>query len=277
MLPTSNRPKQKSFRQARKQIYERLAFNMAQDEIDSTHDLIEDEIAGGQSFAAIAKKFPVRFVKNKILTRNGSMPKGLPEIPDLSARIFATVPGDAPPAQRFLEGGYYWLAVQEIIAAEQPSFDKARAKAAKLWQKTERGKKLKRMAETITQRAAKGTPLAKLTKVKPRQTPPLARFANSDALSADHLEALFRLPKGGAFNAPTPNGDNIIVARLIAISEVKDDPRNRSDLKGRIRQEIAALSGNELFQQYIAAAQQELGISVYEQNLNLAFERARQR
>lgn len=264
--------KQKTFNKVRAQLKQRLAYNIAQDEIDELHDLIEDEIAGGEALKSVAKKYKLGLTKSKLLKQEDSLPKIKADIKGIKERIWARKQEEVLQVAQTDDGGYYWLAITEIKPARLQSLKEASSKAIKLWKKEEKFRLLKIKAEKISKEVASGKKLATITKQKLQRTPPLARSANDKVLTTEMIGILFRTPKFGTFNGPAKTSGEIVVAQVSKISAFRENSKNRKELLERIKQEIANLSANEMITQYLAQTQKELGVSVFENNLELAFE-----
>ena len=262
---------QKTFREAQKELRERLALDMALDEIYAVHNLIEDERASGQRLAQIAKKYG-RILNVSNIKAGDALPKNLPEMPGLIEQVFSSAQNDDLAAARTEQNGYYWLEVTQITPPKTPALTQARAKALRLWRQAERYQRLQARAEQMVQKGALGATLKSLTKQKIRTTPPLARAAKSKAFTPDLIEALFRAPVGAFVKGASFKPSEIIVMRVASITSAQASSKERSELKKRIQQELRQLSANETLAQYITRAQNEYGLAVHENNIQLAFD-----
>ena len=279
--------RQKSFNSVKKNLRQKLALDRALEEIDEIHDLIEDERAAGVGLAEIAKKFKLRFFKGQVSANQEISLKGLPKITNLKQRIFnAEVIGELPIA-RTDNGHDYWLELVGIIPPQRLDDARAQKKARQIWAREQVQKSLRAKAEEIARKISLGGSLRSLTKAKIRQTPPLARFAQSEELSPEMLESLFRIPQGGAFQAVYSNPNQspsakappkvmpkVMVVRLAKITSSKDEPKARANLKNKIKKEINELIGNEKLAQYLSVSEGDIGFDIDLDNLNLAFEQA---
>ena len=262
---------QKTFREAQKELRERLALDMALDEIYAVHNLIEDERASGQRLAQIAKKYG-RIFNVSSIKAGDALPKNLPEMNGLIEQVFSAAQNEDLAAARTEQNGYYWLEVTQITPPKTPTLTQARAKALRLWRQAERYKRLQARAEQMVQKGALGATLKSLTKQKIRTTPPLARAAKSKAFTPDLVEALFRAPIGAFVKGASFKPTEIIVMRVASITSAQASSKERSALKKRIQQELRQLSANETLAQYITRAQNEYGLAVHENNIQLAFD-----
>ena len=266
--------KQKSFAQAKRQLQRTLANAQAQEEIDSLHDLIEDDIAGGEPLNSLAKKYKLQSVQSGLLAQSAALPKSASKIKNLKDRLWAMTRQEVLQAAPTEEGGYYWLGLVEIQPSQVQTLAQAKNKARKLWHKAEALRSLHTRARELSKNAVAGTSLAKLSGRKTQLTPPLARLAKSRLLSAELLEAMFRTPQGGVFYGASKNKNELLVAKVVRIRNVKDDVKARADLEKQLAQELASLSSNELLSQFLANSQKQLGFRVYQQNIDLAFEQS---
>ncbi len=263
--------KQKPFSKAKEELRERLALDLAQDEIYAVHNLIEDERASGESLAQIAKKYG-RLFKARNIKADDDAPKNLPKINGLIERAFSSAQSEDLSAARTEKNGYYWLEVTEITPSKVPTLNQARAQVFRLWRQQEQQKRLRARAEKMVQKGALGATFKSLTKQEILQTPPLARSAKSKILTPDLIEALFRAPLGAYLKGAGTKSGEIIVMRLVRTTSAQTSAKERREIKERIRQELRQLSATETIAQYITRAQSEYGLAIHEANIKLAFD-----
>lgn len=264
--------KTKSFASVRAVLKKSLAYEQILEVIDELHDLIEDEIASGETFKALAKKYKLQFVQSKTLTRESKMPTALKSITDISARVWTSEQEGPLESQASAQGGFYWLTITSLEPRRVQTLSEARTKAQKKWQIAQNLAALKERAQTISQQVAQGASLRKASKLQPKRTPPLARFSNDRTLSPILLEALFRTTKGGVFFGASKQGD-IIIARVAQITQSREGASARTQTKKRLAKEMNELSANEALGLYISAYQKSLGVDVNAAQVELALER----
>ena len=266
--------KQKTFSQVRKELHETLALAKAQEEIDTLHDLIEDEIGGGETLEQVAKKYKLPLVKSKLLKQEDTLPKRLDDIKDLKEKVWASPDEGTSQATATQAGGYYWLALTQIDPSRTQNLSQAKAKVKKLWQQDQALRLLEAKAKTFSQKLAAGSSFSSLTKQKVRQTPPLARTAESKLLSPDLIAALFRTPKGGTFYGASGDKKEIIIAQVVSIRQPQNLNAQQKKSEQGLTQEMRNVSANELLTQYLSNEQKQLGLNFYKNNLDLAFEQS---
>ncbi len=266
--------KQKTFSQVRKELHETLALAKAQEEIDTLHDLIEDEIGGGETLEQVAKKYKLPLVKSKLLKQEDTLPKRLDDIKDLKEKVWASPDEGTSQATATQAGGYYWLALTQIESSRTQNLSQAKAKVKKLWQQDQALHLLEAKAKTFSQKLAAGSSFSSLTKQKVRQTPPLARTAESKLLSPDLIAALFRTPKGGTFYGASGDKKEIIIAQVVSIRQPQNLNAQQKKSEQGLTQEMRNVSANELLTQYLSNEQKQLGLNFYKNNLDLAFEQS---
>ncbi|MEN6543766.1 SurA N-terminal domain-containing protein [Parvibaculum sp.] len=256
------------FEDVKSKLRTELANEKASSQVYDVQNGIEDARAGGASIEDIAAKNGLKTVKftgvtEKGLTADGGKIAGLPEYKDMLTTVFRSEQGDQIPPGDTGNGGYYWLRVDGVKAAEVKPLDKVRADVIKLWKAEKRKADLDALAQSLVERGNKGESFDKLAASvgrTPLTSPEIKRFSESDTFSRIAVTRIFAAPQGGLAYGPVGLGDSLLVMQVKSVSDPKPD-RQSADYK-KISDDVRDALQTDMITTYIAALEKKLGVDV---------------
>lgn len=251
----------------RDEVAHELALERAHDSIVSIANQLEDELAGGATLEEAAATLDLSLSKIPALDSAGNDLAGnpVPEAaePGLVEAVFAVEAGEAGQLSDAADGGYYMVRVDDIVPAAPRPFDEVRERVTADWLSDAWAKAAAEKATAIVARLDAGESMAAVAGelgTEPRTSKPVKRDGSDVAanLPAAIVPQLFAL-KQGEVAAVADGGDQIIM-RLTEIRAPADggDPAATADLRQSLRGEMA----NDVVNQFMAALQQEIDVSV---------------
>jgi peptidyl-prolyl cis-trans isomerase D len=248
------------------EIKKTIATERAKTQILSVYDKIEDVRSEGHTLAEAAAtlKLPSRSVE---LDRSGHDAAGLPikDLPDaqrLLAAAFSTEIGiDADPLK--VQDGYVWYEVEGITPSHDRTLDEMKDKVEASWREDEIAKLLKDKAAQMLDKLKGGSSLAELAAadgLKVETISGLKRGASAPPLSPAAADKLFVTPKDTAASADAEQPGDQVVFRVTDIVVPKTDMS--SDDAKTISQNLTRSLSEDVFSQYIAQVEHEIGVTI---------------
>jgi peptidyl-prolyl cis-trans isomerase D len=248
------------------ELKQELALARAKSQILSSYDKIEDARSEGKSLAEAAEnlKLPARTIE--AIDRSGRDPSGTPvELPDpqrLLDGIFTTEVGiERDPLQ--VQDGYIWYDVLGITPSHERSLEEVKDKVEQRWREQEIAAKLNTKATEFFDKVKAGTPLAEAAvaeHLKAEKAEGIKRGASSTQLSPAGVDAVFRTTKDQIGKADAAHSPEQIVFRVTEITVPTID-MNSDDTK-RIVETLNRGISEELFGEYVARIQNEIGVTL---------------
>jgi peptidyl-prolyl cis-trans isomerase D len=248
------------------QIKKMIATERAKSQILSVYDKIEDVRSEGHTLAEAAAtlKLAARSVE---LDRSGHDPSGLP-VKDLAdaqrllASAFSTDVGvDSDPLK--VQDGYVWYEVEGITPSRERTLVEVKDRVEASWREDEIATRLKDKATQMLDKLKAGSSLADLAAasgLKVETITGLKRGAASPPLSASATDKLFVTPKDAAASADAEQPGDQVVFRVSDIVVPKTDMN--SDGVKSIAQALNRSLSEDVFSQYIAKVQSEIGVTI---------------
>jgi peptidyl-prolyl cis-trans isomerase D len=260
----------------RDEVAHDLALEQAHDSIVSIANQLEDELAGGATLDEAAAALDLSLTGIAALDSTGKDPAGnaVPAAaePGLAEAAFAAEAGEVSPLTDAADGGYYMLRVDDITPAATRPFAEVREQVTADWLSDAWAKAAAEKATAIIERLNAGESLATIATelgTQPSTSKPVMRDGSDVAanLPAAIVPQLFTL-KQGEVAAVADGGDQIIL-RLVEIRAPTDggDPAATADLRQSLRGELA----NDVVNQFMAALQQEIDVSVNNEAIDQLF------
>jgi peptidyl-prolyl cis-trans isomerase D len=248
------------------QIKKMIATERAKTQILSVYDKIEDVRSEGHTLAEAAAtlKLAARSVE---LDRSGHDLSGLPvkDLPDaqrLLASAFSTDVGvDADPLK--VQDGYVWYEVEAITPSRDRTLEEVKDRVEASWREDEVATRLKDRAAQILDKLKAGSSLADVAAasgLKVETITGLKRGAASPPLSASATDKLFVTPKDAAASAEAEQPGDQVVFRVSDIVVPKTDMN--SDKVKSIAQALNRSLSEDIFSQYIAKVESEIGVTI---------------
>jgi peptidyl-prolyl cis-trans isomerase D len=251
------------------QIRSDIAAERAKTEVQSLHDKIEDDRAGGTSLEQAAQKLKLP-VATYDVDRSGHDPNGklisnLPHAGSVVAAAFASDVGvDNDPVE--VDGGYVWYNVMAITPARDRTLDEVKSQVEGRWREDQISSRLKAKAADLLDKLKSGNPfdtLAKTDGLTVEIADKVKRQAGSGGVPAKAVSSIFRTGKGSFGSAEGDQPTDWIVFR---VTEVTDPPVNELDGKN-IEDLVKRQESDDIFGQYVASLESDLGTSFNQQAL----------
>ncbi len=243
-----------------------LATERAKSEVQSLHDKIEDERAGGATLEQAAQKLKLA-VATYDLDRSGRDESGKPvsnlphEAEVVSAAFASDVGVDNEPVEA--DGGYIWYSVTGITPARDRTLNEVKNQVEAQWREDEIASRLKTKAAEILDKVKSGTPLdavAKQDGLNIETADKLTRGKAANGISAKIITAVFHTAKDGFGSAAGDKPSEWVVFRVTGVTIPKPEA-NAADAK-RIEDAVKRQESDDIFGQYVAALENDLGTSV---------------
>jgi peptidyl-prolyl cis-trans isomerase D len=244
--------------------------------VQDLHDKIEDDRAGGTSLEDAAKKLNLPVAVYEAVDRSNHDPQGKAAISEFDAgqiinAAFATDVGvDNDPLEA--DGGFIWYAVAGITPARDRNLDEVKNEVEQHWRDDEIADRLKTKASDILDKLKGGTPLETLASangVTMQTAADLKRGQSAPGISARMIEAIFHTAKDGVNSAEGDTPTQWIVFRITDDKVPPPDPNSAS--AKQMDQKLQRDIGDDLFGQYMASVEDELGTTVNQAALAQAF------
>jgi peptidyl-prolyl cis-trans isomerase D len=263
----------RSFEEVSDELKTGLATERAKAEVLAVYDKIEDERSLGKTLAESADK--LKLAKRMVeVDRNGRDREGnpvpdLPEAQRLLAGAFAAEMGiEIDPLK--VDDGYVWYEVTEITQSRDRTLDEVRERVETRWRDDEIALRLRTKAGELLDKLKAGTPLAELAMAEGLTVETKAevkRGSTGAPFSPRALEAIFRTPKDTASFAPATSGGEQpveageqMVFRVTAITLPTVDLA--SGQSKNIRDVLSRMAADDLFAEYLAQLENEIGVTI---------------
>jgi peptidyl-prolyl cis-trans isomerase D len=257
----------KTFADVAPQIRNEIALAQTKKLVQDVHDKMEDERAGGATVQEAAEKLKLPVVTVDAVDRSGHDPAGKPvaDLPDAAQVVAAAFASDVGVDNDPLEadGGYIWYDVASITASRERTLDEVKDQVAARWRDDEIASRLKAKAADILDKLKGGTPmeaLATANGVKVQTASGIRRGQPAPTIAAPMIEQIFHTAKDGVASAEGDKPSDWIVFRVTDVKTPPLDPNSAA--AKQIGQQIASEISDDLFNQYMASLETELGISI---------------
>lgn len=234
-----------SFDQVKTKLRQEVARDMAGDQIAQVANHIDDALAGGGTFAAVAKQFGMKTTTISGIDAQGNLADGkAASLPQQKAKVlqaaFTTAPGQSSELDDLGDDGYFIVHVDKTTPSGVPPLDQVRNQVATLWQAQQRSDALVTLAKQIADEVNAGQSLkavAAKRKLVVSSTGPVMRSGNNK-LSPAVIGPLFTLKLNTATFASS--GDGYVIAQLTAIQKANPatDKADVDALSHRLAQQM---------------------------------------
>ncbi len=268
IIPEEN----KTFVDVEPQIRSEAATARARGMVQSVHDQIEDERAGGASLEEAAKKLNLPVVTYDAVDRSGRDPSGkaaitTPEASQIVNAAFASDVGvDNDPIES--DGGFIWYDVAGVTPAHDRNLDEVKDQVAQHWHDDEVASRLKAKAADILDKLKGGASLDELAKangVKVQTATGIKRGRPTPGISAPVIDAIFHTARGGSNSAQGEAATDWVVFQ---VTDDKTPPIDaNSEAAKQNQQKLDHDISDDVFGQYMAWLEDSLGTSVDQQQL----------
>lgn len=256
----------KSFEDVKQQLEEQEALRLAIDKAYDLRDVIEDEIAGGATFAEIANKLQlnsqvIASIDNS--SQNVAQTKvDLPDVLGILGAIFSTDELlDNEPLDT-ANGGLVWYKVNKVTARQNKDLIDVEADVIELWQNTETAKALLAKAKQLIELGGDLEALSSGITDEIQTAQSVTRTTQSLQLSANAIAVLFDAKKDDfVYVAGLLNGEAVYL--IMQLKDIIAPAKTDMDETGNnILQAIAPDLQAALVESYIENDKTLFGISI---------------
>lgn len=246
----------KTLAEVEPEIRLQLAREQATERLQLIRNEMEDARAGGASLSEAADRMKLQKREIAALDREGRDADGnavadLPEADKLLQAVFEAEVGTENEAIPMGGLGFLWFDVVGTTPAADRELAQVRDRVVAAWKAEEAAKVVEARMTDITEKLAKGTPLAEIATaegLEVKTAEKITRSAGGD-LPAALVQGLFGGPVGHIANAPTDLG-----GRIIAVVTAVNEPvffADAPDLK-TASERLADELQDSLLQEYLA-------------------------
>ncbi len=249
------------------QVRDKLASEKARLEVHKLHDEVDDGRSGGKTLQQIGEALKLRFVDIAETDKTNKTTAGKPALeaadaePIIAAGFDAQV-GVEREAVELADGSYAWVDALAVTPPQQKPLDAVKDEVAKLYQKTERQRLIRALADKLVARLRNGetlTAIAGDAGGKVETTAPVTRNTTPQGLARGAIAQAFALPKGGAGSTDSPDQTSrtvFVVEDVIKAGEPTKEQREA------IVRELGQDMQNDLVLGYVTSMQKRLGVNV---------------
>ena len=252
-----------------------LAVERAKQEIRKLRDKVDEEIGGGARLDEIAKKLNLPTRTIEAIDRSGRDPDGktidLPPGVNLVEGIFSADVGMENDPLQTEDGGLIWYDLVAVTPSRDRTLDEVKDKVEARWHDEQIVSRLNAKASEMVDKIKGGTSLAEVAaaeKLNVQHSGWLKRRTNSGDFPASAVGALFRTAKGAPASAEGKEPTERIVFVVSDVKEPAFDPA-AADAK-KISDALRNAMANDLYEQYLAKVEADLGVSVDQAALDQA-------
>jgi peptidyl-prolyl cis-trans isomerase D len=244
-----------------------IALGRAKSKVQDLHDKMEDARAGGSTLEEAAKQLGLPATALDI-DRSGRDPAGkfvagMPAATDVISGAFSNDVGvDTYPIEA--DGGYVWYEVEAITPARDRTLNEVETEVEQRWHDDQVATRLKAKAADVLAKLKTGAALdalATANNVKVQTADGLKRGVTPPAgVSPKVVDAVFHTAKD-AFGSS--EGDQPTQWVVFRVTDVKTPPLDPKSADGKKLDELLQKSmGDDIFSQYIAWLENDLGTTV---------------
>lgn len=264
----------KPFEKVADELKRDISLERATREVGTMREKIEDERLEGKTLAQAAEKLGVKLRTFESVDRSGRGPDGKPvaDLPSgvdvLSAAFRSEVGGDNDPLS-VQGGGSVWYDVISVTPARERPLDEVKTQVEQRWRDDQIAERLKNKTTEMLDKLKAGTPLSQIAtanKLKPHTATGLKRDNAMTGFPLRALRDIFRVAKGEPGVTDGEGPTDRIVFRVTDISVPAFDAAS-ADAK-RLTEQIKRSLADDIFAQYLAGLQTEIGITINQNALN---------
>ena len=262
----------KSYAEVADIVKKDIATRGAANDVTAIHDKIEDARVSGKSLGEAAKAVGLEARNIPAVDAQGLDPSGaavdLPDKEALLRAVFASDIGvdDAPLDTK--DHGFLWFDVAKVDPARDRPFDEVKDAVEKQWRADEVSKALSAKATDLVKQSDAGASVASLAQAAGVEAKSAAdiRRRGGASLAANVVAGIFALPPDKAGSASVPEGR--LVFKITSDTTPPYEPADPGVKTAAERLDGGLREG--VIDQYIAALQQQLGVTINRQVLQAA-------
>ena len=257
---------EKTLAEVTPQIRNDISSERAKAEVQSLHDKIEDIRAGGSTLEDAAQKAKLPVMTYDV-DRSGRDPNGnpvanLPRAAEVINAAFASDVGvDNDPIAA--DGGYIWYDVAGITPARERTLDEVKSQVEQRVREDAIASRLQTKATDLVDKLKNGNAfdaVAKADGLTVQTADKIKRDRATGFVSAKVARAIFHTAKDGFGSTEGDKPSEWVVFRVTDVTTPKLDA-NSADSK-RIEQTVQSQETNDIFGEYVAWLQDDLGTSI---------------
>jgi len=261
----------KSLAAARAEIVARLTGDKRKNVLTDLVTKVEDDLAGGMSFAEVTAGSKLAVIETPPLTAGGvSRADPAYKLPANMAQLLKTgfdaSPDDEPTVETLPgESSYALLAVGRVIEAAPAPFATVRAQVAQDWIAKRAADRARAVATAIAAKAARNIPLAQAVAESGVALPKIDQIAlrridmsQMGENVPSPVRMLFNLAAGKSRMVAAPSGQGFYIIRVTKI--VPGNALSQPGLINRMQGEFSRYAGDEYGQEFLGAIQASLKV-----------------
>ena len=257
---------EKTLAEVTPQIRSDISAERAKAEVQSLHDKIEDIRAGGSTLEDAAQKAKLPVMTYDV-DRSGRGPNGnpvanLPHAAEVINAAFASDVGvDNDPITA--DGGYIWYDVAGITPARERTLDEVKSQVEQRVREDAIASRLQTKARDLVDKLKNGNAfdaVAKADGLTVQTADKVKRDRATGFVSAKVARAIFHTAKDGFGSTEGDKPSEWVVFRVTDVTTPKLDA-NSPESK-RIEQTVQSQETNDIFGEYVAWLQDDLGTSI---------------
>ncbi len=260
-----------SFEEKKPELEKELKLEKATDQLPDFAATLDDEIAAGTPLEEAANKLGISLLAIDAIDKDGRDPSGKPVAPDkltpeMLQAIFAAPKGEPSLLEETRDGRYFMFRVDEIEPARPLTLAEARQRVLQAWQKEQRQKAAKALAEKLITEARAGKSFAELAEAYPGvrriEVGPLERADNGQAfgLTPTAVQAIFHAAKDELVPEPVELPTGMALLRVLEI-----DPAGEPEDLKPITERLQVDWRSDLFAQLEGALRARYPVQVNQQ------------
>jgi len=266
----------RSFASAHNEIRERLALELAEDEVLNLFDSVEDARAGNSSLHEIAAQLDLTKIRINAIDRlgrdaNNDAVAVFPMSPQFLRDVFESDIGVENNASETNSGGFVWFDVTGITAPELKTFESVHKEVMKSWQEKEITTYQINKANLLVEDGSSGITIKDIAEelsTISAISDPFTRRTPTTPFAPSLVEAAFSVPVGTFLTGPGRNeGERIVlVLRKIQVA----DALSESEID-MLEKDARFIISNDLYGQYVSGLQAREGVTINEAALSALF------
>ena len=264
----------KPFEEVAAEVKREIALERARNAINDVHDKIEDQRASARPLPEAARENGLQVIAIPAIDRSGRDKAGnsvdLPERDSVLTAAFASDVGVDNEALRTRDSGYIWYEVIGVEPARDKTVAEVRDQVVEQWRAEEIARRLAERARGLVERLEKGEAIEALAQeagTEAKTATDLSRRTAKDDLSVDVVNRIFSIPVGKAGSAEAANNARAVFKVTAAtVPPFVTTTREAAAVAEQLRTFLA----DDLIAQYVAQAQQDLGVRVNQDALRRA-------
>lgn len=265
----------RSLADVRDQIRQELINEKGLDRLYELSNKVEDALGGGATLEDAAAKLNLKTVKGAIdaqgIDGQGRPAVTLPLTQRFLQTAFQTEQGRESQLTEMEGGGYFIVRVDEVTPPAPKPFQTVKADVIGLWQLQQRQSAAADLAKQIAERLKTGEDIAAVAaqhKLKVETVGPFSRADRSPpAMPPAAAAELMKGAVGAVATAATPAGTVVARLKSVTAAEPASNPEGIEQLRAQLSQAMAS----DLFDQYVAALNADVGVKVNRKLLDERF------